>query len=62
MFNILKKNEKTESKLKNLSAKNQELNAAELKKVIGGGGGGDGTTPDPSDAARIKTHSNQNNN
>lgn len=49
MLNIFKKKEKFESKLKNLSAKAHELNDKELKKVVGG-------------AAKVKSHSNTNNN
>ena len=46
---------------KNVTKSNMEkLNSSELKNVIGGGNGD--TVPLPVDAAKVRSHSNQNNN
>ena len=54
---LFKKNEKPAAK-----ASFEKLNKNELKNVIGGSGTDTTTTPDPIDAAKVKSHSNQNNN
>ncbi|HTA61177.1 MAG TPA: bacteriocin [Bacteroidia bacterium] len=44
------------------NAKVEKLNSNELKNVIGGGTGDVTPTPDPVDVAKVRSHSNINNN
>ena len=58
MFKNLLKSKKEVATKSNV----EKLNKDALKNVIGGTDGTTPATPTPDDAARVKSHSNQNNN
>lgn len=61
MFKKFMKTDKNESKLTAFANKVEKLSEKELTKVTGGDGGTN-PPPTPDDAARVKSHSNTNNN